>query len=56
MPRVALFPTCLVDVMRPSVGFAAARLIAGCNKPPLVRMKGHTAVVNGDVTVIVIEA
>jgi L-lactate dehydrogenase complex protein LldE len=27
VPRVALFPTCLVDVMRPSVGFAAARLI-----------------------------
>ncbi|MEZ5853243.1 MAG: (Fe-S)-binding protein [Hyphomicrobiaceae bacterium] len=31
-PRVALFATCLVDLMRPSVGFAAARLIeqAGC--------------------------
>jgi L-lactate dehydrogenase complex protein LldE len=31
-PRVALFVTCLVDLMRPSVGFAAARLIeaAGC--------------------------
>lgn len=32
-PRVGLFVTCLVDVMRPSVGFAAARLLeaAGCD-------------------------
>ncbi|TVR07795.1 MAG: (Fe-S)-binding protein [Salinarimonadaceae bacterium] len=31
-PRVGLFATCLVDLMRPSVGFAAAKLIedAGC--------------------------
>lgn len=31
-PRVGLFVTCLVDLMRPSIGFAAARLIAasGC--------------------------
>ncbi len=31
-PRVALFVTCLIDLMRPSVGFAAAKLIAasGC--------------------------
>lgn len=31
-PRVALFVTCLVDLMRPSIGFAAAKLIerAGC--------------------------
>ena len=31
-PRVALFATCLVDLMRPSVGFAAAALLerAGC--------------------------
>jgi L-lactate dehydrogenase complex protein LldE len=31
-PRVALFVTCLVDLMRPSVGFASVRLIeaAGC--------------------------
>ena len=31
-PRVALFITCLVDLMRPSVGFAAATLLqqAGC--------------------------
>lgn len=32
-PRVALFATCLVDLLRPSVGFAAARLIeaSGCD-------------------------
>jgi L-lactate dehydrogenase complex protein LldE len=32
-PRVALFATCLVDFFRPSVGFAAAKLIeaAGCS-------------------------
>lgn len=32
-PRAGLFVTCLVDVLRPSVGFAAARLIeaAGCD-------------------------
>lgn len=32
-PRVALFVTCLVDLLRPSVGFAAAKLIerAGCD-------------------------
>lgn len=31
-PRVGLFVTCLVDLLRPSIGFAAARLIenAGC--------------------------
>jgi L-lactate dehydrogenase complex protein LldE len=31
-PRVGLFATCLVDLFRPSVGFAAARLLsdAGC--------------------------
>ena len=31
-PRVALFVTCLVDLHRPSVGFAAIRLLeaAGC--------------------------
>jgi L-lactate dehydrogenase complex protein LldE len=31
-PRVGLFVTCLVDLLRPSVGFAAARLIeaSGC--------------------------
>jgi L-lactate dehydrogenase complex protein LldE len=32
MPRVALFVTCLVDLFRPSVGFAAVKLLedAGC--------------------------
>ncbi len=32
-PRVGLFVTCLVDLVRPSVGFAAARLLeaAGCD-------------------------
>jgi L-lactate dehydrogenase complex protein LldE len=32
-PRVGLFVTCLVDLMRPNVGFAAVRLIeqAGCD-------------------------
>jgi L-lactate dehydrogenase complex protein LldE len=32
-PRVALFVTCLVDLIRPSVGFAAAKLLqdAGCH-------------------------
>ena len=31
-PRVALFVTCLVDLHRPSVGFAAIKLLemAGC--------------------------
>jgi L-lactate dehydrogenase complex protein LldE len=31
-PRVALFVTCLVDLFRPSIGFAAVRLLeaAGC--------------------------
>src|SRR3546814_9352883 len=32
-PRVGLFVTCLVDMMRPSVGFAAVKLLedAGCS-------------------------
>jgi L-lactate dehydrogenase complex protein LldE len=32
MPRIALFVTCLVDLFRPSVGFAAVKLLedAGC--------------------------
>ena len=31
-PRVGLFVTCLIDLMRPSVGFAAVKLLedAGC--------------------------
>ena len=27
LPRVALFVTCLVDLFRPSVGFAAVKLL-----------------------------
>ena len=32
-PRVGLFITCLVDLFRPSVGFAAVKLLrdAGCD-------------------------
>ena len=32
-PRVGLFVTCLVDLFRPSVGFASVKLLeeAGCN-------------------------
>ena len=32
-PRVGLFATCLVDLYRPTIGFAAAKLIeaAGCD-------------------------
>ncbi|MEO0672137.1 MAG: (Fe-S)-binding protein, partial [Pseudomonadota bacterium] len=32
-PRVALFVTCLVDLFRPSVGFASVKLLqdAGCD-------------------------
>jgi L-lactate dehydrogenase complex protein LldE len=32
-PRVALFVTCLIDMMRPSIGFAAVKLLedAGCS-------------------------
>ena len=29
-PHVALFVTCLVDLYRPSVGFAAVRLLTSC--------------------------
>ncbi len=29
-PRVGLFVTCLVDLFRPSVGFAAVKLIEAC--------------------------
>ena len=33
MPRVGLFVTCLVDLFRPSIGFAAVKLLedAGCS-------------------------
>ncbi len=51
-PRVGLFVTCLVDLMRPSVGFAAARLIedAGCTVvvPPGQTCCGQPAYNAGD--------
>ena len=45
-PRVGLFVTCLVDIIRPSVGFAAVKLLedAGCKvivpQPDLLRPAG----------------
>jgi L-lactate dehydrogenase complex protein LldE len=51
-PRVALFVTCLVDLYRPSVGFAAIRLLeqAGClvEVPPLQTCCGQPAYNAGD--------
>ena len=51
-PRVALFVTCLADLMRPSVGFAAAKLLAaaGCEVivPPLQTCCGQPAYNSGD--------
>jgi Fe-S oxidoreductase len=40
-PRVALYVTCLVDLMRPEIGFAAIKLLehAGCE---VVVPEGHT--------------
>jgi L-lactate dehydrogenase complex protein LldE len=53
-PRVALFVTCLVDLMRPSVGFAALRLLreAGCRVevPPAITCCGQPAFNAGDRT------
>lgn len=50
--RVALFVTCLVDMMRPSVGFAAIKLLeeAGCAVvvPPNQTCCGQPAWNNGD--------
>src|SRR3954463_7228951 len=50
--RVALFVTCLVDLMRPSVGFAAVRLLeaSGCEVgvPPRQTCCGQTAYNGGD--------
>ncbi len=53
MPRrVALFVTCLVDLFRPSVGFAAIKLLedAGCSVevPPLQVCCGQPAYNSGD--------
>jgi L-lactate dehydrogenase complex protein LldE len=50
-PRVALFVTCLVDLMRPSVGFAAVKLLedAGCTvEVPLQTCCGQPAYNSGD--------
>jgi L-lactate dehydrogenase complex protein LldE len=50
-PRVGLFATCLVDLYRPSVGFAAAKLIeaAGCDVDvPLQTCCGQPAYNSGD--------
>jgi L-lactate dehydrogenase complex protein LldE len=50
--RVALFVTCLVDLFRPSVGFAAVKLLedAGCTVevPPLQVCCGQPAYNSGD--------
>lgn len=50
--RVALFVTCLVDLMRPSVGFAALKLLekAGCKVevPPAQTCCGQPAWSTGD--------
>ena len=50
--RVALFVTCLVDLFRPSVGFAAVKLLegAGCTVevPPLQVCCGQPAYNTGD--------
>lgn len=51
-PRVGLFVTCLVDLFRPTVGFAAIRLIeqAGCivEVPPAQTCCGQPAYNSGD--------
>jgi len=51
-PRVGLFVTCLVDMMRPSVGFAAVRLLenAGCSVevPEVQTCCGQPAYNTGD--------
>jgi L-lactate dehydrogenase complex protein LldE len=50
-PRVALFVTCLVDLMRPSIGFAAVKLLedAGCRvEVPVQTCCGQPAYNSGD--------
>lgn len=51
-PHVALFVTCLVDLMRPATGFAAVKLLedAGCrvSVPPLQTCCGQPAYNSGD--------
>lgn len=52
-PRVGLFVTCLVDIFRPSIGFAAVKLLeeAGCivEVPPRQVCCGQPAYNSGDV-------
>jgi L-lactate dehydrogenase complex protein LldE len=51
-PRVGLFVTCLVDLFRPRIGFAAVRLLeqAGCHVevPPIQTCCGQPAYNGGD--------
>ena len=50
-PRVGLFVTCLVDLMRPSIGFAAVKLLedAGCRvEVPVQTCCGQPAYNTGD--------
>jgi L-lactate dehydrogenase complex protein LldE len=50
-PRVGLFVTCLVDLIRPSIGFAAVKLLedAGCTvEVPLQTCCGQPAYNSGD--------
>ncbi|MFN3483548.1 MAG: heterodisulfide reductase-related iron-sulfur binding cluster, partial [Rhabdaerophilum calidifontis] len=50
-PRVALFATCLVDTIRPTIGFAAAKLLedAGCRvEVPRQTCCGQPAFNSGD--------
>lgn len=51
-PKVALFVTCLVDLFRPTVGFAAVKLLedAGCevDVPPAQTCCGQPAYNSGD--------
>ena len=50
-PRVALFITCLVDLFRPSIGFASAKLLedAGCEVfVPIQTCCGQPAYNSGD--------
>ncbi|MEN3376046.1 MAG: L-lactate dehydrogenase complex protein LldE, partial [Hyphomicrobiales bacterium] len=50
-PRVGLFVTCLVDLIRPSVGFASAKLLedAGCSvEVPTQTCCGQPAFNSGD--------
>ena len=50
-PRIALLATCLVDLFRPSIGFAAVKLLedAGCIvEVPEQTFCGHLALNSGD--------